>query len=277
MVGRISAMETTTKTERTMSRAGTWSNILAIASLGLGYYWYIQSDKRREPCFVISPPVVAAISPVNSKYTNIERQKGELVTNMTYSITMYYWNKGREPIHKSDILKPLLIKFSPNNYELLESRIIKQSRDTVGAVLIPQHERNNCIQVSFDLLEENDGFAINVVFNSTQYVTTTLEGIIAQVHGAVISTNSIGTWIIWEHKWVFIGVLTIIGFFVFMLFIGITLSFTKDDGKRPSGCLLFITSYVPTIVFVLGLVWAYENRRGSYELNSVPTSICISK
>jgi hypothetical protein len=138
--------------------------ILGLGGIISGYYFYIQSIQERIPTFLISPVRVSIVKSDSNDLTDLSiLYKGKPVTQKNViAVRIYMWNSGKLPISKSDVLKPIRFVF-PEDAKILDYKILKYSRD-VSNIQISSTNGSNILDLTFDILEHNDGVAIQVIY-----------------------------------------------------------------------------------------------------------------
>jgi hypothetical protein len=79
-------------------------------------------------------------------------------------VRVFFWNAGNTPIEAAkDILKPFTITISGDS-EILDAVVLKVSRDITFITLDAQEDKRNKAIVNFDILESNDGAALQIAY-----------------------------------------------------------------------------------------------------------------
>ena len=126
-----------------------------------------------------------------SPAVKVIKQNGEEITNNIITATAYYWNKGKKTITKQDILKPLELTYS-GNAEVIGCKIVKQSRDIVSANITKSTNDSNAVRFSFDRLECNDGFKMQVVLQGNEErIFPVLTGLIADTGVCAVNADAV--------------------------------------------------------------------------------------
>jgi len=88
-----------------------------------------------------------------------------------------FWNNGKLPIKKNNILKPFVIQVQ-GGLPILEVSIQKKSRDIIGISIDENNLKNGIVSLSWDILEHNDGGIIQIIYAGGINVEITANGII---------------------------------------------------------------------------------------------------
>lgn len=78
-------------------------------------------------------------------------------------VRVYFWNAGNTPITKVEILEPLTITLSVGS-EILDAKTLKISRDLTFITFDARDDKRNTADVNFELLEPNDGAALQITY-----------------------------------------------------------------------------------------------------------------
>ena len=85
------------------------------------------------------------------------------------------WNAGRKVILNSDVLEPILLRTSDGS-RILEANVTRTTRKVtkVSTSIVPL--RSDAIQLNFNLLEQDDGAEIQVIYQGSRDVQFVVEG-----------------------------------------------------------------------------------------------------
>ena len=150
--------------------------LITAASLVLAYYWHGQSVEKRIPMYhrQLGTTLVSKSVPAPSELRVL--YKGKELDSEVSAVVVYIWNAGKLPIKAEDVLEPLTIELEPK-CEILESRILKVSRPvtkfSTGDV---KANAQNRLPLSFSILEQNDGAAIQVVYTGGFFTNAIVKG-----------------------------------------------------------------------------------------------------
>src|SRR5271168_2924827 len=103
--------------------------VIALAGIVAAYYFYEKSVQERAPTFLIDPATTTIIDssiPNLSSLTVLYKGKTVGQRNVV-AVRFYFWNAGRMPIRRADILKPVQCVLGDDE-EILESRVLSSSR-----------------------------------------------------------------------------------------------------------------------------------------------------
>lgn len=142
-----------------------WLNIvflfLAIISILLAVIFYIRSLKTRKP--VYSKQTNRLVNSELSALSNLEIKYNKSIIENLSVTKIAIWNSGKEPIRQTDIASsdPLKILAS-DDVELYDFELI--NHNTVNNIELIKDQLTS-IKVSFEFLNYNDGFILNIFHN----------------------------------------------------------------------------------------------------------------
>jgi len=159
---------------------GIFAVIIGILGLTWGIYSHLISIKRCAPTYFIHPGRTKIIDLTGPTHPNLQiLYRGNLVSerNVT-ALRLYFWNDGQIPIKRTDILDTLRIEMQ-EPAEILEARILKHSRSVIkfrtGSI---QGKYKNILPLSFDILEQGDGAALQIIYSGDPNANISIEGAI---------------------------------------------------------------------------------------------------
>ena len=143
------------------------SLLIGLAGLTVGIYSISLSIQKRSPSFLADPDRTEIIkqeritnAPIKILRTNDEQIIGDIT-----SVKLYFWNKGKMPIERKDILAPLKITLNDPQGEILDYSLQVISREVTNIKIIRSLEEPKlALSVDFDILEHNDGFCLQVIY-----------------------------------------------------------------------------------------------------------------
>jgi len=178
---------------------GEWLGIagVMIGLLGLGgsYYFYKVSEKEKEPILLVDPyrSIIVEAKSIKDFPLKVVGRDGKPVEKDITSMRFYFWNEGRESIKKADILKPIQLVLSSSNVEIIDYKTLAVSREEIVQPRIALNEYNgNTLDLSFDILEQNDGFSVQIIFAGSPDTEAEIKGVIEGAKGirGMASENS---------------------------------------------------------------------------------------
>ena len=100
--------------------------------------------------------------------------------------------RREKPILQGEVLKPLQFQLPPN-HRILQAKIFKQTRAVIDLTLDQSRSDDGILDVSFKVLEHNDGCIIQLICQGDSETTISADGIIlgqGSVTHVVYRTNS---------------------------------------------------------------------------------------
>jgi hypothetical protein len=152
---------------------------VGIVGLALAFYWHAESVQKRAPTYYVSPErttIVDTSVPTPSRLQIL--YKGRSVNQNVSGVIVYLWNDGNLPIRTEDVLEPIRVQLSPG-CEILDVRILKISRAVtkLGVGEVSEKEKNS-FPVTFSILEQSDGAALQVIYAGTTQANVSVGGTI---------------------------------------------------------------------------------------------------
>ena len=205
-----------------------WPGLL-IGFIGLlwGVYSHVASRSYREPVFLEDSTRMRILDRerVDEAPIQVFDNEGEEITTDLTAVRFYFWNDGKRPIHREDVLKPIRINLLQENTDILDFHFLKTSRDVTELSLerapsSPAHGLN----VSFSILEQNDGGVGQIIYAGPPDTNLELSGVIEGVDSLTVSRNQD-----WNALYYVLATLTVI-YFLGGWFFG-TLAATKSNVK----------------------------------------------
>jgi hypothetical protein len=106
---------------------------------------------------------------------------GKAVTTDITAAQIAIWNAGRMPIKRADVLQRVLITL-PAAVPILEASIRKVSRNVTNITLDETVPARDQVCVQFDILEQNDGCTIQLIYGGSPDVPITVSSVIIGQH-----------------------------------------------------------------------------------------------
>ena len=98
------------------------------------------------------------------------------------AVVIYFWNAGNIPIHSTEILEKdrAIHCVFPDNVQILKSIVLRTTRDIINLQTHFSTTNPHIFDITFDILEHNDGAAIQIIYagpvNAEPKFTGTIEG-----------------------------------------------------------------------------------------------------
>ncbi len=153
--------------------------VLSATGLLAGYLIYRASLRERVPVFLIDRdrvPVLDARTLAKSQIRVI-RADGSEVTDDITAVRFFLWNAGRESIRPENILRSLQIRVASDRSEILDYRLIAQTRPDIVNFSLQRHD-SRTLKVDFNILERGDGGTGIVFLSGTRNAELQLDGVV---------------------------------------------------------------------------------------------------
>lgn len=222
--------------------------LLAVLFSGYSIYTFIKSREEKEPrCCYKTYRNLVKLSEDNALLITYQGIPVDQVST-TY---IFFWNKGRKPILRSDVQKQLSIYF-PSEVTILDYKVINVTRLEIDFSIsnlatkeelefVPRlpKERTpvkiaNRLDICFEFLDKNDGVVIEVKHTGSPEVKLEIEGTILSVPKG-IECKEIKQEILYRPPFNTRKELQIFGGFIILAFIPVIIFF---------GELFFLYGYV---------------------------------
>ncbi|MEL4204820.1 hypothetical protein C9E85_16230 [Plesiomonas shigelloides] len=140
------------------------SLLVGILGIVSSYYFYVQSIKSKEPTYWVEDSVQVFKPDMfgkNQRFSLVDNESGKTLGESVYIQELAFWNRGKDPIVSNDVLTPLNFEY-PEDVFIVDVSLSAASR---LSVVKPVFEISGSqINLNFNLLEENDGFKLMVVY-----------------------------------------------------------------------------------------------------------------
>jgi len=249
---------------------GIFGIIIGIIGLMLSYYYYKMTTAPPEPVFLLDPTRTIIVDSKQFFETplRVVRPSGDEIEGDITSVRFYFWNNGRKSIKTSNILEPLVITLDDPKGEILDYKILKCSRKVVKPVV----ERNSVepkrsLDLSFSILEPEDGFTCQVIYAGNPDAGLTISGIVENVRTIITTTELIRSYF-WKDVGGYIKfpTVTMLGFIVIF-----TLHYVRLSNEDPTLIIRekmkqsFGASWIWFLMTVLLLVLLYPSIKKARE------------
>ena len=211
-----------------------WSQLLSwplfVIAFGFSIYVWIDSKKEKEPIFLVYPNryIVYDSSiidlPLGEYFPlKIFKENDEPISNDLIAVKCYFWNRGEIPVKRDNILSPLRISLDDPKSHILYAKMIKSSRKETGSSIDYESSFHQFVEIDFDILEEGDGIAIQILYEGSSAANIVFDGTIEGVKKVKTSNEIARETLIWESLkltlqlfLVMVGIV-LTGFFVFYI------------------------------------------------------------
>jgi hypothetical protein len=149
-------------------------------------FTYVQTSHKRVLTFSVNPARTVVVNTKQSSRLSVAFDGEPVRTDLT-AVQVAFWNDGNESIRKSNNLKPLVIA-TENGVPILEATVLKVSRDVSQITLDLSSIRDGRITVNWDILEQNDGAVIQIIYAGSPTVVISAQAVV-ETQGEVNSST----------------------------------------------------------------------------------------
>jgi len=164
--------------------------VLAVVGLVAAWYFYRASLPTRIPTFLVDPVRATLVDRSDSASDITIFYKGHPIGPRAVNVVrIYFWNGGNTPIMKTDVLQTLAVEVTGTS-EILDTKILQVSRTLTGVAFSPQGGAPNSAAVTFDLLEPDDGAALQIIYAGPRDAELKFSGVtIGAAQPTILSPN----------------------------------------------------------------------------------------
>lgn len=155
---------------------GVTGSIASVLGLLLAIYFYVASRDYRELRYFVHPARAVVVQAGQTSRLSITLD-GDSVNQDVSAVQVAFWNEGNQSIKRGDVLRPLVIKTSPES-PILEAEVRKRNRDVVEITLNRSRMDMGELEVDWNILEHHDGAILQLVYFGDAQVPVTATAII---------------------------------------------------------------------------------------------------
>jgi hypothetical protein len=156
---------------------GFLGTLVGVVGLCLSWFLYVKGEQKRDLTTIVHP-IKTTI--VRAGQVPAPLRMTFRATNFVRDITaaqIAVWNQGNLAIEKADILQPITIATS-NDVPILDATLRKVSRDVTHVTLITNNLAAGKLGVEWDILEQQDGCIIQIMYAGDESVDVHVDGVI---------------------------------------------------------------------------------------------------
>jgi hypothetical protein len=150
--------------------------IITGISISMAFYFYAGTRNFPQLSYTIKPVRGIVVRAERSSNMTV-RYNDKIVTTDITAAQVVLWNEGQRPIKKAEVRKPIVI-FTENNAPILEASIKKSSREITKLALDEDDIPNGRVNVTWDILEQNDGGTIQIVYEGKPDLNIFVDGVV---------------------------------------------------------------------------------------------------
>ena len=148
---------------------GTVASILSVV-------FYLQSMENRELTFLVNPVRTTVVKAGQTSRLKVSIEGRDLTNDIT-ALQVAFWNAGKRPIRRGEILEPIVLS-TGSGHPILEATLRKSSRQVTHIALGAAHVENGDLGVSWDILESADGGVLQLIYEGDPSVPLQIQGIV---------------------------------------------------------------------------------------------------
>ena len=216
------------------------SVISIVITIIFGYYFLYVGVRERRPTFYVDPTRTTILDKENAANAPLMllKSNGDTITSNVTSVFFYFFNQGEETIKHENIYAPLKIVLS-DEAEILDYKILKVGR-SVSGIEVVRDTTGNSLTINLRALEQNDGFAGQLIFEGKKDALLRMEG---GIDGVKIFETHLTT----------IDPTYFLGAVVIFLIAAYILLMVSRRNPKSSPRLLFFFSAIPILYLILML------------------------
>jgi hypothetical protein len=155
---------------------GIIGSLASLISVPLAIYFYLEAKEYPQLTYYVSPTKAIVVKVGQASKLTTSYNNKVIDTDIT-AAQVALWNAGRKSIKVTDILKPVVIH-TDNATPILEATIRKESREVVQLALNTDELQRGRASVSWNILEQNDGGVIQLIYAGDTDVNITIDGVV---------------------------------------------------------------------------------------------------
>lgn len=106
---------------------------------------------------------------------------GKPIDTDIVAVQVVVWNHGRQNIKRENVLAPIVLKVAAQT-PILEAKVIRRTRGIIGESLTVNELASGKVGINFDILEESDGFTVQLILSGSRVTQFDFEGVV-EGHG----------------------------------------------------------------------------------------------
>ncbi|HEX8247542.1 MAG TPA: hypothetical protein VF599_05115 [Pyrinomonadaceae bacterium] len=155
---------------------GIIGSIASLISIPLAFYFYFEAKEYPQLIYYINPVKTVLVKTGEATRLTASFDNNKIESDVTV-VQIALWNQGKKSIKKENVLKPIVF-YTENSVPILEASIRKSSRDIVQLSLNTDEIQKGRVSVLLNILEENDGGVIQLIYAGNTETKINVEGTI---------------------------------------------------------------------------------------------------
>lgn len=166
-----------------------------LVAIFVSWSFYLRSEEAKDPVFLVGKSVTQIVSTdgqAKADLTILDRNK-QPVTGSVFARKFIFINKGVRSIKTDDIYLPVVFSISDQQghpSRILSRRITHETRPEITKARLDWLEAEGSLSVSFDVLEEDDGFMAEIIYEGEASDNLNIDGVILGTKQSPFQLNS---------------------------------------------------------------------------------------
>lgn len=149
----------------------------SVASLiGIPLAFYLSAKEYPKLTYYVNPAKAVVVKAGQASRLTTSYDNKVIDTDIT-AAQVQLWNSGGESIKRESVLRPVVI-YTDNNTPILEATIRKARREVTRLALNTEEAQQGRVTVLWDILEQTDGGAIQLIYAGSTSVPIRVDGVI---------------------------------------------------------------------------------------------------
>lgn len=154
---------------------GITGTVASVLSLALAIWFYTLSVRTPDLTALVHSVRTTVVKTGQASQLSVSFGDRVVDSDVT-SVQIQLWNRGKLPIRPSAILKP--VELVMPHTQILEATVKAQTRDIVNFQIDTTALREGRVPVKWDILEQNDGAVIQLIYAGNDTQPVDVQGII---------------------------------------------------------------------------------------------------
>jgi hypothetical protein len=153
--------------------------VIGLLGTVFGVYQWYESRVEIDPTMIVDPQHTVLIQrdQLKAAPVRVVRRDGALVDRDITGVRVFFWNDGRKPLFREDVLEPFRL-FVQEPAEILDFRVLKVSRPAITQLAVRRIETaSNQLSLDFRLLERMEGVSIQLIVAGDPNAPVWMEGV----------------------------------------------------------------------------------------------------
>lgn len=147
----------------------------SVISIPLAIFLYFSGQQTRDLAALVHPIRTSVVRLGQASKLSVKFEDRLIDSDVT-AVQIAVWNRGGLAIRPTNVLKPVAIAMP--GHRILEATIKKQTRDVVNFRLDPTNLAEGRVPLNWDILEQDDGAVIQLIYEGDDTSDITFEGVL---------------------------------------------------------------------------------------------------